>query len=272
MSTPSPSPRTPSPGPSAPRSVRPLDRSPLHVQTVNAHQCTPEHRHEQLSRTDYFAGLSSADIGFINEFFSARPAREGERIYLSGDRSTHLIVIAHGAVKTVRTTSEGHETILGIAGPGDAVGALPVAETVSHRDTAIALTDGCHLYLDAAAFERVVMKFPRVGLNALHLLGTQLQDTESTVHAMAGLRLEARLARTLLALGKKLGTAWTSPSGNPAILLDIPLSRDDLASLCGASSESVSRVMSAWKRAHIIDSGRRWTAITNPSALIERTT
>ncbi|WP_206540533.1 helix-turn-helix domain-containing protein [Corynebacterium sp. LK11] len=55
----------------------------------------------------------------------------------------------------------------------------------------------------------------------------------------------------------------------PRLVLDVPLTRADIAGLADSTPESVSRVMSKWKREGIIDSGRRWTAIIDEDALAD---
>ncbi|MEO8556770.1 MAG: helix-turn-helix domain-containing protein, partial [Actinomycetota bacterium] len=50
-------------------------------------------------------------------------------------------------------------------------------------------------------------------------------------------------------------------------LLQLPLSRADLAGMVGSTTESVSRVMSRLRTEGIIDSGRRWTAVLDRDRL-----
>ncbi|WP_421014613.1 Crp/Fnr family transcriptional regulator, partial [Glutamicibacter creatinolyticus] len=52
-------------------------------------------------------------------------------------------------------------------------------------------------------------------------------------------------------------------------LIQFPLSRADLAGITGASPESVSRAMSSLRKAGIIETGRRWTALTDRARLTE---
>ncbi len=51
------------------------------------------------------------------------------------------------------------------------------------------------------------------------------------------------------------------------VLLEVPLSCADLAGLAGSTAESVSRVMSRWKKQGLSDSGRRWTAMRDRTQL-----
>lgn len=52
-----------------------------------------------------------------------------------------------------------------------------------------------------------------------------------------------------------------------SILLQLPLTREDLASMTGTTTESVSRTLSKWRRAGLIETGRRWTSLKDRDAL-----
>lgn len=73
---------------------------------------------------------------------------------------------------------------------------------------------------------------------------------------------EQRIASTLLALAGKLG----EKRGN-AVLIQMPLSRQDLAEMTGVTPETASRVLTQFRRSGLISSGRRWVAILDPVRL-----
>jgi CRP-like cAMP-binding protein len=59
------------------------------------------------------------------------------------------------------------------------------------------------------------------------------------------------------------------------VLIQMPLSRQDLAAMTGATTETVSRVMSQFRKRGLIRSGRQWIAIADRpglSAVAERET
>ena len=85
----------------------------------------------------------------------------------------------------------------------------------------------------------------------------RLSRAETDIGGQGTDTVEQRVARALLRLADKLG----KDRGAQGLLLEVPLSRADLAGLARSTPESVSRVMSRWKKAGIIDSGRRWTAV-----------
>ena len=78
--------------------------------------------------------------------------------------------------------------------------------------------------------------------------------------------VESRLAATLLRLAAKLGEQQAD-----RLLIQLPLSRQDLADMTGATVETVSRIMSQFRKQGLIDSGRRWVAILDRDALADMT-
>lgn len=72
-----------------------------------------------------------------------------------------------------------------------------------------------------------------------------------------------RVATTLLRLVEKFG----QDRAGGATLIQLPLSRADLAGMTGSTPESVSRVMSQLRKDGIIESGRRWTSVLDHDRL-----
>ena len=101
-------------------------------------------------------------------------------------------------------------------------------------------------------------------LGALDDVAGRLAQARSEVGQQSTSTVAQRVAATLLRLADKLGQ---ERSGNRGTLLQLPLSRADLAGMVGSTTESVSRVMSRLRKEGIIDSGRRWTAVLDRDRL-----
>ncbi|MCI0732070.1 MAG: helix-turn-helix domain-containing protein, partial [Chloroflexi bacterium] len=52
------------------------------------------------------------------------------------------------------------------------------------------------------------------------------------------------------------------------VLLDLPLSRQDLGEMTGTTLYTVSRILSAWEQAGLIEAGRERVTIRNPHGLV----
>src|SRR3546814_20699202 len=84
-------------------------------------------------------------------------------------------------------------------------------------------------------------------------MAARLERAQSHIHAIATATSEQRVAAALVMLAERTGTPRKG-----SILLDVPLSRDDLASLTGTVSETVSRVLAQLRRDGVIETVRRW--------------
>jgi len=215
-----------------------------------------------LARVPLFADLDVHDIAQVDQRCQAHAFAAGAVVYHAGASATRMYVVATGAVKAVRPALDGRETILDLCAPGDFLGAVPALGEDVYSDTAWAVSASCLLGLEAHDFDAIMERFPAVARATLRGVSRRLSQAQQAVHLLAGAPLEQRLAAMLLLIADKMGRPWKGGT-----LLDVPLTREDLASMTGAAPESVSRLLSGWRREGLIDSGRRWIAVRDPKAL-----
>lgn len=237
-------------------------RVPLSHPGHEPHLCTADTRLEMLGRAPMFADLAPDELAELDRRCHVHGFVAGEAVYHAGSPATRLYVVASGAVKVGRSTVDGRETVVDLCGPGDPLGAVPALGEDRHSDSAWALTPSCLLSLDADEYARIMEDLPAVALATLKGVSRRLSDARRAMHLLAGAPLPQRLAAMLLFLAEKVGRDWEG-----GVLIDVPLSREDMASMAGAAPESVSRLLSRWKHAGLIDSGRRWTALVDIDGL-----
>jgi CRP-like cAMP-binding protein len=75
--------------------------------------------------------------------------------------------------------------------------------------------------------------------------------------------VERRIASALIRL-----TRQTGKRTERGVLLDLPLSRQDLAEMTGTTLYSVSRTLSGWEQQGLIESGRERIVILSPHGLV----
>ncbi len=104
---------------------------------------------------------------------------------------------------------------------------------------------------------------PRLALNALSDVTGRLRDLRERYRELATERVERRVAHALTRLADRAG--WKTEDG---ILIDMPLSRQDLAEMAGTTLYTVSRMLSGWQRDGLLDIGRQRVTILDPQGLI----
>ena len=237
-------------------------RIPLAEVTL-PHECPQPVRMNALNRSVYFHDLGTAALERIDARMRTSTWHPDQAIYHAGEEADTLYIVAEGRVRLTRTTASGTQTVTDILGPGETFGAMGTLGEPYHQQTASALVGTCTLRLGQEAFRQVMAEHPTVGLRVVDDLAERLRRAEQDVGAHAAGTVEQRLAMVLLRLADKLG----EDRGEQGVMLEVPLSRADLAGLAGSTPESVSRVMSRWKQEGLIDSGRRWTALRDRERL-----
>ncbi|UZN04100.1 Crp/Fnr family transcriptional regulator [Cellulomonas sp. S1-8] len=246
--------------------AKPLTRRrvPLSTGCGEPHRCPPSVRLQVLSRIGYFAGLDDAALADVDRRFVSLAWAQGEALYRAGDPAEHLYVLASGRVKVVHPTERGTDVITDVLLPGDLFGTLSTLGDPTHPETAQALTTVCALRMDVEAFRSVLVAHPAVALRVLDDVAARLQAARTGAARTVSGTVEQRVAGVLLRLSDRLGQEQRTGG----TLLQLPLTRADLAAMTGSTPESVSRVMSRLRRDGIVATGRRWTSVVDAARLV----
>src|SRR5690606_41765005 len=108
-----------------------------------------------------------------------------------------------------------------------------------HTETVRPMTTLCALRVDTDAFRRMLHEHPAVALRAREMTARRLEQARSSLSAQSLAPVPQRVAAVLLRLARKFGER--RPDGG--VLIQLPLSRADLASIAGSTPEPVSRAM-----------------------------
>ncbi len=187
------------------------------------------------------------------------PMNKGEYLYRTGDEAESWHVVRSGVFKTVTVTPDGEEYVTGFYYPGEILG-LDGPASGSHSDTAVALgvSTACSLALS---------KLPEVwavgaGGSLLRLIAEHERNESMLRINLSQSRAEARIAGFL-----KLLMDRTERLGFDPTMLAMPMSRTDLANHLGLTLECVSRVLSKWRKAGVLDTDRTTMKIIESDAL-----
>jgi CRP-like cAMP-binding protein len=175
-------------------------------------------------------------------------------------------------VKLVRTDAAGRSVILSLVAPmrpfGE--GGLALREGV-RLVSAEALEDSRALVWDRSAVLRDIMSHPAVSIGAVRVLLDRVASEVSRLDDSVLPDVRGRLARLLLRIAESVGRK--TPRGT---VINVPLSRRDLADMAITTPYTVSRILSEWRRLDILDAQRtriiirepeRFAAIAEPQTL-----
>ena len=132
--------------------------------------------------------------------------------------------------------------VLRFIGPGELFGPTATFEGQVYPVSAQAVRWCRALCWKGRALAELMETYPRVALNALRELTARLQDLRERYRELATERVGRRVAHALMRLARQAG--WQTDEG---LLIDMPLSRQDLAQMTGTTLYTVSRVLSGWE-------------------------
>ena len=202
-----------------------------------------------------------AAAGRIGQF----PA--GSTVCRQGDPATHLFVLISGWVKVVTVNRDGQEAVLALRGDGDVVGELAGELAGFRTATMYAVGDVTAVVIAHERFSAYLDGCPPAAHAYRRMLAQRFSDSADSLRAQATTSGAQRLARLLITLGRRHGAAPGPEAGGPALVITLPLSQEELASLASASRATVTRALHDWRERGLIQTGHRRIAITNLDAL-----
>ncbi len=170
-------------------------------------------------------------------------------VFYQGDPTNRVWILREGEVKIVRHDEGGRETIVEIIPQGEAFGGAVIFLPLQPA-TAQTMTGSETVSFSQEVFIRFIGEHPPLALKVIRMLGGRLHMFMQ-MNALAGERVERRLAHILLKLATRSGRA--DPEG---VLITVPLSRQDLADMSGTTLETAIRLMSRFRSEGLVKTRR----------------
>lgn len=207
--------------------------------------CTGRYCTKKIS---IFGILDKEQQALINELILHREYKKGHIIFYEGDICDQFYLITKGKIKITKYTKDGHEQLLYVVSEGDYLGDLSILKKGICSNSAEALEDTSVCILRKDDLDLLLKKHPALSLKIMEIFHDRIATLESLLHTLGNKEVETRLAGLLISFIKDFGTPT-----NQGIVLDIPLSREDLANHIGTSRETVSRKLSVMQDEGIIE-------------------
>ncbi len=219
--------------------------------------------HPAFFKAEIFDGMSNEDIAQVSSYFKQREFQRDEYLFHEREAARTFYIIMDGQVKILQTSAEGFEVILHVLGEGELIGALPLLAEGTYPAAAQALTHVVAYAIAAEDFSDLLSLYPPMCVNMLRFATRVLQASLTKLREMATERVEQRIARATARLADQIGKAT-----DEGILLDAPISRQDLAEMTGTTVFAVSRILRSWERKHIISLGREQVIVKQKHELM----
>jgi CRP-like cAMP-binding protein len=171
--------------------------------------------------------------------------KKGELIFQEGQEVKGIYFVYSGTVKVHKKWGTEKELIIRFAQKGDIFGHRGLGHEPHYPISATAIEPVSACYVDLEFFQTSLKVNQEFMYGLLLFFADELQESERKMRNLAHMQVKGRVAQALLSLEEKFGR---SPEGH----IGITLSRQDLASLVGATYETVFRIINELAQEELI--------------------
>lgn len=215
---------------------------------------------------DVFSLLSSADLQDLLGLTQTHVYKKTEFVFRAGDPGKHIYFLQSGRVKIFQVSPKGKEVILWFCFPGEICG---LAEAAGQHGgwrsvSAIACDRTVVLKVSHEVFQTYLLTHPHAALAIIQLLSCRLRGLSDMTLNLISDDVQTRVAKLILRLSAHYGRRVGSE-----VLLDMPLTHQEMADMIGTTRQSFTSALNEFKRLGILSIGNRRIQIESEKFLTD---
>lgn len=209
-----------------------------------------------------FRELSKNELNKLSFDKECNQYNRGSIIYKEGSGMTGCFCVNEGILKLYKTGLKGKKQIIRFAKKGDIIGYRSVLSNETACTTAKVLDDAMLCFIPSVTLIELMQTNAKFSMELMQMTCKELGNANSYITDIAQKTVRERLAEILIHLKNDFGLDDDS-------ILQISLTREELANIVGTATESVIRLLSEFKTDRFIDLNRRKIKLLNIPALIK---
>lgn len=217
-----------------------------------------------LREVDLFAGMSPAELREISQTLPMQTCVIGGLVTSPEDGDERLYIVKRGRVRLYRLTPDGKQLTLDILDKGRVVGRMSWLGQDLSDVYAEAVEESLICSFTPAELQRLIDRFPAVGVNIIRYLSDRLAASEREREVMAFRSVEGRLAARLLELLERFGR-----DADRGREIDARLTQQELADMIGTSRETLATTVSSLRERGILEMANQRVTVLDPERLRE---
>ncbi|GET43688.1 Crp/Fnr family transcriptional regulator [Microseira wollei] len=198
---------------------------------------------EFLSNIKLWRGLPAEQVEQLARIALAQTYAKGEIIFQAGDEGSGFFIVVSGRVKVYKTSPEGKEQILHLFVAGDHFAEVPAFDGQNFPASAMALETSELLFFPRTSFLNLLQEQPSLAIKILGVFARHLRIMAQLVEDLSLKEVPGRLATYLL---------YLSDRNNSSDLVELDMTKSQLAALLGTIPETLSRVFAKLSAEDII--------------------
>ena len=185
----------------------------------------------------------------------------GQHLFFPGDQLRFIYIVHSGSFKTYITNINGETQITGFYFQGDVID-LNISNHAKQNYGAVALETATVCKIPIAEFENMVNQSPDLSNVFLKVMSREIVLKHRMMLVMSKMTAEQKVANLLIHLSAENKSRGYSP-----VILNLSMTRTDIANYLGLAIETVSRVFKVFRNKGIVSVERRQVSINEFEAL-----
>jgi CRP/FNR family transcriptional regulator len=207
-------------------------------------------------------GLEDADIDRLDKIIGKRRRLErDEALYKMGDPFRNLYAVRFGHFKTYQINAAGESQITGFQMAGELLGMDAISGDRHHCD-AVALEDSEVCEIPFEHLEELFGEVPALLRHFHRIMSQEITREQNVMLLLGNMRAEQRFAVFLINL-----SARYAARGYSATRFQLRMSREDIGNYLGLTIESISRLLSRFKKLGLVQVDKREVELLEPARL-----
>ncbi len=211
---------------------------------------------DALKRCHLFAGTSPEDRQLLLGIARPREGGRGDLLFEEGQKAQGFYVVVSGKVKVFKLSADGRERILHVIHAGDTFADAAIFADGNYPAFAMCLDRSSLLFFPKDQFLDLLHSKPRLAINMIAGLSRFLRTFAAQIEDLTFRDVPSRLARFLI-----------DQQQPGSLVVDLPVSKSQLASNLGTTSETLSRTLRKLAEEEMIRVRGRTIELLDPERL-----
>jgi CRP/FNR family transcriptional regulator len=207
-------------------------------------------------------GLDNNDMERLDQIIGRRrKVPRGASLFRIGDAFQHLYAIRLGHFKTCQVSQDGVEQITGFQMAGELLG-MDAISTDLHHCTAVALEDSEVCEIPFSTLQSLLGDMPTLLRHFHRMMSQEITREQSVMLLLGNMQATQRFAAFLVNLASRY-----EARGYSSHTFQLRMSREEIGNYLGLTIESISRLLSRFKKDALLRVSNREIELLDPVRL-----
>ncbi|MDR6881314.1 Crp/Fnr family transcriptional regulator [Bacillus sp. 3255] len=217
---------------------------------------------EILRQVPLFRDLTEGELEGVRRIMIQRSYRKKSVVFTEGSEKEAVYFIQSGLIKTYKTDENGHQQIVSFLKTGDMFPHTGLFHANHYPATAETIVPTTLLAMPIKPFEIFLSHTPGIAVKLLRVMSEKILELQGKLQELTGQDVQNRGQLFLLKLAETNGRM-----SNGRLLIEIPMTHQDIANAIGTTRETVNRLLNHLRRDGIVETDRSGFVIHDIEAL-----